>query len=241
VNKTSRNTLLFIVNIGTTRGSIAYLLKVLVKIAQELDEKIEHQSPREQLIHAGRVSALTERLPPLPNFSYFHPAFRPHPECNTPEGDLREAYFLAYDERAFEYLTIDGTLPKVMASGREVVSASFVTPYPPGFPVLVPGQVISEEILAYMRALDVKEIHGYRPDYGFRVFTEEALLAVQKKITARPLAHQPVMEPVARLAAPPQTQSRSKVQSKLKTKAPPQTPSNAKPGTKSKRKPRKQA
>jgi arginine decarboxylase len=28
-----------------------------------------------------------------------------------------------------------------------------------------------------MRALDVKEIHGYRPELGLRVFTEEALAA----------------------------------------------------------------
>jgi arginine decarboxylase len=27
----------------------------------------------------------------------------------------------------------------------------------------VPGQVVSREILAFMRALDVSEIHGYRP------------------------------------------------------------------------------
>ena len=181
VNKTSRNTLLFIVNIGTTRGSVAYLLKVLVKIAQQLEEKIEHHSPREQRIHEQQVRSLTENLPPLPDFSCFHPAFRPDPQSSTQDGDLREAYFLAYDECAFEYLTIDGGLPKAMSAGREVVSASFVTPYPPGFPVLVPGQVISEDILSYMRALDVKEIHGYRPDYGFRVFTEAALQRVAKK------------------------------------------------------------
>jgi arginine decarboxylase len=60
-------------------------------------------------------------------------------------------------------------------AGREVVSASFVTPYPPGFPVLVPGQVVSREILAYLRALDVKEIHGFDPEFGLRVFTPEAL------------------------------------------------------------------
>ena len=53
----------------------------------------------------------------------------------------------------------------------------FVIPYPPGFPVLVPGQVISEEIMAFMQALDTREIHGYRPELGFRVFTEKALLA----------------------------------------------------------------
>ncbi len=62
-----------------------------------------------------------------------------------------------------------------MKSERELVSASFVTPYPPGFPVLVPGQVISEAILAFIRALDVKEIHGYQPEIGLQLLTEETL------------------------------------------------------------------
>ena len=61
------------------------------------------------------------------------------------------------------------------------MSASFIIPYPPGFPILVPGQVISDEILAFMRALDVSEIHGYRPDLGLRVFTDEALESVSAK------------------------------------------------------------
>jgi len=39
----------------------------------------------------------------------------------------------------------------------------------------VPGQVVSQEILAFMRALDVNEIHGYRADLGLRVFSEQAL------------------------------------------------------------------
>ena len=42
INKTSRNTVLFMTNIGTTRSSVAFLVEVLVKIACELDE----QSPR---------------------------------------------------------------------------------------------------------------------------------------------------------------------------------------------------
>jgi arginine decarboxylase len=55
------------------------------------------------------------------------------------------------------------------------VSAGFVTPYPPGFPILVPGQNLSPEILQYLRALDTKEVHGYREDLGLRVFTEATL------------------------------------------------------------------
>jgi arginine decarboxylase len=60
-------------------------------------------------------------------------------------------------------------------AGIDVVSATFVTPYPPGFPVLVPGQVFSHEILAFIRDLDTPEIHGYQPDFGYRVYTEKAI------------------------------------------------------------------
>lgn len=58
-----------------------------------------------------------------------------------------------------------------MADGEELVSAAFVTPYPPGFPVLVPGQVITMEILDYMAALDVREVHGFHPEFGYRVLS----------------------------------------------------------------------
>jgi arginine decarboxylase len=75
----------------------------------------------------------------------------------------------------------DDEIVEAMASGRELVSATFVTPYPPGFPILVPGQVVSEEILAFMRALDVTEIHGYEPEFGLQLFTEQALQNFLKK------------------------------------------------------------
>ncbi len=65
------------------------------------------------------------------------------------------------------------------------MSALFVIPYPPGFPILVPGQVISEEILAFIEALDTREIHGYRPELGFRVFTDEALVEPRSSAAER--------------------------------------------------------
>jgi len=127
------------------------------------------------------IKSLSVDLPPLPDFSHFHRAFCPgsQQKVPTPEGNIREAFFLAYDSENFEYLTIgQNSIGRAMKSGRELVSATFVTPYPPGFPILVPGQVVSEEILAFMRALDVKEIHGYEPEYGLQLFTEEALESV---------------------------------------------------------------
>ena len=181
INKTSRNTVLFMTNIGTTRSSIAYLIEVLVSIAKELDAELEDASPMEKAAFRRRVRSLTEELPPLPDFSRFHEAFRPPGAPTTPEGDIRNAYFLAYDEKGCEYFPIeDGSMEKAMDAGRELVSTSFIIPYPPGFPILVPGQVISKDILHFMRALDVKEIHGYRPDLGLRVFSEKALAGLRR-------------------------------------------------------------
>ncbi len=182
INKTSRNTVLFMTNIGTTRSSVAYLIEVLVEIAKDLDELLDDASKMEKMSHQRRVKNLVEDYPPLPDFSCFHDAFRLDPNGTTPEGDIRSAFFLAYDENNCNYLELDGSLREAMRSGLDLVSASFIIPYPPGFPILVPGQVISEDILAFMRALDVSEIHGYRPDLGLRVFTQEAL---QKRIDSR--------------------------------------------------------
>jgi arginine/lysine/ornithine decarboxylase len=175
VNKTSRNTVLFMTNIGTTRSSVAYLIEVLVKIAHELDQRLDDASQMERRAFERRVQSLVVDLPSLPDFSRFHDAFRPYGEL-VPAGDLRSAFFLAYDESKCEYLPLHGDeLDREMDQGRELVSTAFVIPYPPGFPILVPGQVLSREIIDFMRNLDVKEIHGYRPELGLRVFTEAAL------------------------------------------------------------------
>ena len=176
INKTSRNTVLFMTNIGTTRSSVAYLIEVLVQIAKDLDATLDDASPMERKNFDKQVKSLMEDYPPLPDFSRFHTAFLPGDDTGTPDGDIRSAYFLSYNEENCEYFSIeDDSLEAEMEKGRDVVSTSFIIPYPPGFPILVPGQVISKEILDFMRALDVKEIHGYRPDLGLRVFTEKAL------------------------------------------------------------------
>jgi arginine decarboxylase len=39
----------------------------------------------------------------------------------------------------------------------------------------VPGQVISPEIIAFMRKLDVKEIHGYHAATGLKLLKPEAI------------------------------------------------------------------
>ena len=183
INKTSRNTVLFMTNIGTTRSSVAYLIEVLVQIAQELDDLQDDASQMEQRAFDKRVKSLMEDLPPLPDFSRFHDAFRS--DQQTPEGDIRTAFFMSYDESNCDYVELQTAKAQ---DGVDMVSASFIIPYPPGFPILVPGQVISNEILDFMRALDVNEIHGYRPDLGLRIFTQEALARQMGQGTAHKAA-----------------------------------------------------
>ena len=66
-----------------------------------------------------------------------------------------------------------------------MVSANFVIPYPPGFPIMVPGQVISSEIITFMRKLDVKEIHGYHAALGLKLLKLGAKAVANGK-TAKP-------------------------------------------------------
>ena len=69
----------------------------------------------------------------------------------------------------------DAEIDRRLKSGPELVSANFVIPYPPGFPIMVPGQVITQETIDFMRKLDVKEIHGYDASEGLKLVRPEAL------------------------------------------------------------------
>jgi len=172
INKTSRNTVLFMTNIGTTRGSVTYLTNALLKIADELDEEFKTLSEKEGSNRKDNIKSLTEDFPPLPDFSYFHHSFQAVP--GVPGGNIREAFFLAYNEENYEYMPLKDCLP-AMEDNRILVASSFIIPYPPGFPVLVPGQVVSKEIIRFLTALDVSEIHGYRADLGLRIFRDNVL------------------------------------------------------------------
>jgi arginine decarboxylase len=167
INKTSRNSVLFLIHIGAARGTLAHLVKVLTDIATNCERWLDHATAADAERFHARVRSLTEGLPPLPDFSAFHPSFVPDDLAGTGAGDMRRAYFLAYDPDLTEHLPIEDTLDRV--------AASLVTPYPPGFPVLVPGQIVSKAILDYLLVLDTQEVHGLHPEFGMRVFHEEAL------------------------------------------------------------------
>jgi arginine decarboxylase len=198
INKTSRNSVLFMTNIGTTRSSVAFLVEVLVTIATELDQTISEMSLGEREHFERAVYGLTDRPVPLCNFSGFHPVFLDHSGSEpTPEGDVRRAFYLSYDDTNCEYLTGE-QIDEKLDAGIDIVSATYVTPYPPGFPVLVPGQVFSREILQFMRDLDTKEIHGYEPNFGYRVYTEKAIETVGAAIGLPSNGHAEADTPAAK-------------------------------------------
>ena len=131
---------------------------------------------------AARVKSLIEDVPDLPNFSHFHDRFRDEPQGTTLEGDMRTAFYMAYNEEGCEHIKLmSPEIDKRIASGPPLVSAHFVIPYPPGFPIMVPGQVITKETIDFMRKLDVKEIHGYQAALGLELIKPEKLGGAKKK------------------------------------------------------------
>jgi arginine decarboxylase len=178
INKTSRNSVLVQININNTRGDMAHLVKALADMARAIDRRLAEGGEAEQAAFKARVKSLVEDVPDLPNFSRFHDAFREHPQGRTAEGDMRSAYYMAYDAAAREYLKLNSTeVDERLKNGPEMVSAKFVIPYPPGFPIMVPGQVITQETVSFMRKLDVKEIHGYNAALGLELLKPQALQA----------------------------------------------------------------
>ena len=176
INKTSINSVLLIFTIGVTWSSVHYLLDVLRRVATDFDRSECAASKDDRALQQRRVEEITEDLPPLPDFSEFDVAFRPGGASTF--GDMRAAFYAGYEESDREHVLV-GEAGRRIAEGKTLVSTTFVVPYPPGFPVLVPGQVVSKDILYFLAQLDVKEIHGYDPDLGLSVFTEAAL----KRIT----------------------------------------------------------
>ena len=176
LNKTSRNSVLLQSNINNTRSDVALLIKVLLEISQEIDARLEEGGEAERAAFAARVKSLMQDVPDLPNFSRFHDGYREDPRSTTLEGDMRGAFFAAYEEDDCEYLPL--LSPKIderLKSGPELVSANFVIPYPPGFPIMVPGQVIEADTIGFMRKLDVKEIHGYNATRGLKLIKPSAI------------------------------------------------------------------
>src|SRR6185295_8698635 len=176
LNKTSRNSVLLQSNINNTRSDVAHLIRVLVAISREIDQRLAQGGPHVRQAFEARVKSLMTDVPDLPNFSHFHDVYRKDAGKHTNEGDIRSGFYAAYNAEGCEYIRLaDPEIDKRLKNGPELVSANFVIPYPPGFPIMVPGQVITQETIDFMRKLDVKEIHGYDAAEGLKLVRADAL------------------------------------------------------------------
>lgn len=192
INKTSRNSVLVQININNTRSDLAHLMKALADMSRVIDKRLAEGGEKEKAIFEARVKSLVTDVPDLPDFSRFHDAFRDNPKSAANEGHMREAFYLAARPEACEYLKLNSKeLDERIKNGPEVVSAKFVIPYPPGFPILVPGQVITDATITFMRKLDVKEIHGYNAAMGLECLKPEALAQLKGKAPAAGAAERP--------------------------------------------------
>jgi len=191
VNKTSRNSVLLQSNINNTRSDVAHLIRVLIEICHSIDKELaQGEGSRETF--AARVKALMTDVPDLPNFSRFDDAFRTDAGDKTPEGDMRSAFYGAYARERCEYILLDSEeIDQRLKDGPELVSANFVIPYPPGFPIMVPGQVITRETIDFMRKLDVTEIHGFEAARGLKLIRRKG-----KASRSRPQAKSRELEDV---------------------------------------------
>jgi arginine decarboxylase len=178
INKTSRNSVLLQSNINNTRSDAALLVKALADLSREIERRLEQGGPAERAAFEARVKSLMTDVPDLPNFSRFHDVFRDDPGGASNEGHMREAFFMAYGAEDCEFIRLASPeIDERLKNGPPLISANFVIPYPPGFPIMVPGQVITDETITFMRKLDVKEIHGYQAAQGLKLLKPSALTA----------------------------------------------------------------
>jgi arginine decarboxylase len=176
INKTSRNSILVQTNINNTNSDAALLVKALADVARSIDKRLDDEGKAGRAVFDARVKSLMTDVPDLPNFSRFQDAFRDNAKGKSNEGHMRPAFFMAYDDDNCEFVRLASEeVDKRLKEGPEMVSANFVIPYPPGFPIMVPGQVIGADTITYMRKLDVKEIHGYHAAQGLKLLKPSAL------------------------------------------------------------------
>src|SRR5438552_7561581 len=186
LNKTSRNSVLLQSNINNTRSDVAHLIRVLAEISGEIDRSLSQGGANARKVFDARVKSLMTDVPNLPNFSRFHDGFRGDAGERTNEGDIRSGFYAAYNTAGCEFIRLaDAEIDRRLKSGPELVSASFVIPYPPGFPIMVPGQVIDAGTIGFMRKLDVKEIHGFEACRGLKLL--KPMISLTSRLRMNPM------------------------------------------------------
>jgi arginine decarboxylase len=133
VEKSTFNTLSFLLTIGTTRSKVSRLYDALVRIGRD-----------------AKPSRRAQKIPDLPRMSQL--------------GCLPRDAFYSTGELVPLLDEHDHLNKRVLNR----LSCDQIVPYPPGIPVLVPGQTVNEEIAEYLvgllRSTRRVELHGIAYD-----------------------------------------------------------------------------
>jgi arginine decarboxylase len=148
VNKYTENSFLAIFNIGIDDSSLQTLEKVLTRV--------DHDFSREFRDPASLYNSPV-RLPPL---------------CARIHEDRDIGYWLQnkgnHQRRLLDIARLLQEIRENRYPQTIFLAASFVTPYPPGFPVLIPGQEVTTDMLEFLLTVTRREIFGtHRTDEGW--------------------------------------------------------------------------
>ncbi|MEU9966641.1 aminotransferase class I/II-fold pyridoxal phosphate-dependent enzyme [Streptomyces malaysiensis] len=107
----------------------------------------DHRRISAQLTHADDTSTTGALLTALRDLAGHADELRPAPEVAVPApGELRMAQSCLPRDAYFGSVA---DVPLARAAGR--VAAETITPYPPGIPAVLPGEVLKQPVLDYLR------------------------------------------------------------------------------------------
>ena len=144
---------------------------MLRRIAIDFDREDRTRGRDDRALHQRKVEEITADLPALPDFSEFDHVRRRAP---TTYGDMRAAFYAGYEESDREHV--------LLGAG----SAGGWQPERPWCQPLSSSR-IRPDFRCWFRVRwcrrrsctswpsSMKEIHGYNPDLGLSVFTEDAV------------------------------------------------------------------
>lgn len=158
LNKYSDNTVLLMVTIGASRSTVENITHALLRYAQSLRDlgvPLRAEFRPDEVTGDKNTERRKNKTSWIPKFSAF--AECPVTVANARPNDLGRFFY--NDDN---YIVERRRLKECV--GKKYPSAGFVVPYPPGYPVLVPGQVISDEMIDFLREVATTEIHGTEKD-----------------------------------------------------------------------------
>ncbi|MBU1437574.1 MAG: hypothetical protein KJ930_12135 [Gammaproteobacteria bacterium] len=164
INKYSANTVLLLFSIGVTRGNVQHLLSSLhdwaknVHKNQDFSEDVRTNNNVPQIPNFHNQFVGNELLQ-IACLKHIHDQLHSSRLPGTHDG--KTAQYTKSEVVSITNLLIDETWRQQIEHGN-VIAAQAMTPYPPGSPVIVAGQVLSKDILIGLVNLKKSggEIHG---------------------------------------------------------------------------------